>query len=261
MIAHIWSFTTIIERLKCGEIKLECYIFLFWCSSFTSITYCPLQNKFITTFMITLWNKLLQELLLMAVENIDLAKDLLQLQLICKDWSLTTYGQLYKSICMDRISLSSLIRTLTKFKYKPRLHVKIIDFEKQLSCQPALGLEEGTYCRTIIRLCPKVTHIRVAVLRKKRSMQNFWLCETKAIFSVHNAYPMPNIYAASKILFFTIHRTAQHWLWRKLLRVYTLWKGTAIRPFEPLALPFFSIYKTFFDPRGYLYCIPIMGFL
>ncbi|KAL9551255.1 hypothetical protein MBANPS3_004341, partial [Mucor bainieri] len=102
------------------------------------------------------WNKLPKELVAKILDGVDAKKDLLQLQLVSKDWSAIATEKLYEAINLYEIGVPLLLTTLTVLGEERRFAVKSVNITA-----PYAPSETSAYddLYTLLRICPNISDI------------------------------------------------------------------------------------------------------
>ncbi|KAL9548277.1 hypothetical protein MBANPS3_005758 [Mucor bainieri] len=104
------------------------------------------------------WNQLPKELLALIFSNIKKQSDILQLQLVRKNWSEAAADSLYRNIAFSHVNVPLLVKTLIETDGKYRFRVKSID---TILYWPSTTRNYAyDDLLTLLRLCPNITRIQ-----------------------------------------------------------------------------------------------------
>lgn len=92
-------------------------------------------------------------------KNANSKEDLIQLQLVCKNWSTVAIKEFYGNIILSDDQVPSLMKTLIESKNEPRLYVKSISLALAFCFLRNRNYNYDNFL-TVLRLCPNINCIR-----------------------------------------------------------------------------------------------------
>lgn len=121
-----------------------------------------IKDKAFSTFQFSMtisWATLPKELLSIVFKNANSKEDLIQLQLVCKNWSTVAIKEFYGNIILSDDQVPSLVKTLIESKNEPRFYVKSISLALAFCFLRNRNYNYDNFL-TVLRLCPNINCIR-----------------------------------------------------------------------------------------------------